>query len=392
MDKNTLIHNAKSVFHDNDNPISGAYFAPSRVNLIGEHIDYNGGYVLPFSISFGTWLVVIPNNLGIHRMFSENVPDKGVCSLPVDCFIPAVPNEWYNYPFGVIKEFYNKHFVLSPSDFYFFGNIPMASGLSSSASIEDVTAIALNDITKARLDTLSLVKMAKSCENNFVGMNCGIMDQFAICFGKKNKAVLLNCNSLDYSYIDFILPDDVTPLLINTNKPHNLIESKYNERCEECAEILKSINEVRKDKLIYLCELNSEEMDRYKTILHSEKLRRRFNHVVTENMRVFETVEALKAGKIDRVGRLMFASHHSLRYDYEVSGIELDTIVDIAKNTEGVIGARMTGGGFGGCVISLVKKNKVENFIKTVSDKYPNITGFSPSFYLVCSEDGAKKI
>lgn len=389
MIKEDILIKAQTVF-DSKNDFY-LFFAPCRANLIGEHIDYNGGRVLPFAISTGIYLAVAPNALGQHRFFSENFLEQGVINIPKCEYQHSLTHSWLNYPVGVLKEFADINVLLNDScDFYYYGNADFGAGLSSSAAIEMVTAVAINYITDSNLPMINLVKMSKSCENNFVGMNCGIMDQFIVGFGKAGNAVLLNCDNLKYSYVPFVLKD-ISIILINTNKVRKLTDSKYNERSMECLSVLHTINSIRKDKISCLCDINVDEIACYKHVL-DDVLYRRLQHVVTENDRVNKTVKALENNDIETVGKLLYASHDSLKNDYEVSCKELDVIVDVAYNQEGVLGARMTGAGFGGCVISLVKNEFVEAFKEKVEHDYVAKTKLILSFYDVACSDGAKKL
>ena len=369
--------------------MEGTFFAPGRVNLIGEHIDYNGGYVLPFAISCGTYLSIIPNETNMHRFYSENFKTDEYIYVDVDNIVPSTHTSWINYPLGIIAEFSKKGIQIPACDFAYKGDIPIGSGLSSSASIEVVTAYALNDIFNYQINLKELVLMSKSCENNFVGLNCGIMDQFIVGFGKENHALLLNCDTLDYKYVNFVL-DDMSVVVVNTNKVRKLSDSKYNERFAQCLKIKDIISKVR--KIDYLCELKVDEIEEYRQLIDDEILFKRLRHVLSENDRVFKTVDALNKNDFKRVGELLFMSHESLKQDYEVTGKELDAIVEYAVDIDGVLGARMTGAGFGGCAIALVKNYCVEHFKETIAKQYTRKTGLRASFYVVECSDGAKKI
>jgi len=362
------------------------YFAPGRVNLIGEHVDYNGGRVFPCALSYGTYLILREREDDSIFFASSNfeyktriTPDK----------ITKGNNEWVKYPMGVIDQFHQKGFRAKGMELLFAGNIPNGAGLSSSASVELVMSVALNELTGANLDQVELVKMSQKAENEFVGVNCGIMDQFAIGMGVKNHALALNCDNLEYD----LVPLEMTgyKLVIgNTNKQRGLADSKYNERRSECEIAVELIKQ--KQKIDFLCELNNEQFSTVESLLNSDVIRRRAKHVVTENQRVFKAIDALKQGKLEEFGLLMNASHDSLRDDYEVTGLELDTMVEEARKIEGVLGSRMTGAGFGGCTVSLVKEEAVENFIKTVGENYKNRVGLEPDFYVAEIGDGAKKL
>ncbi len=357
-------------------PAENAYFSPGRVNLIGEHIDYNGGLVMPCAITFGTSLLTSPNNDGVFRFISLNFDEKAEIPLK-DNYIKQ-NSHWYNYPLGVIQHFVKDGHKLAGLDLLFDGNIPIGSGLSSSASIEIVTAFALNELFNAGYSKLDLVKMAKSVENNFIGLNSGIMDQFAVAFGEKNKALMLNCNTLEYQAVDSNLGDHVLAI-INTNKPRKLAESKYNERVTECGEALKALQQEL--DITYLCDIDSETFKRYANLITNEVVLKRATHVIEENDRVKLAAKALANNDLDEFGRLMYASHHSLKDLYEVSGRELDMVVEYAKTNLQVAGARMTGAGFGGCAIALVTASGYEDFKNGVTQYYTEKIGYAPSVY-----------
>jgi galactokinase len=364
-------------------PADKAYFSPGRVNLIGEHIDYNGGLVMPCAITLGTSLLTAPNNEGVFRFISLNFDEKA--EIPLQDDYTKQNSYWYNYPLGVIQHFLKDGHKLKGIDFLFDGNIPIGSGLSSSASIEIVTAFALNELFNAGYSKLDLVKMAKSVENNFIGLNSGIMDQFAVAFGEKNKALMLNCNTLDYEAVDSNLGDHVLAI-INTNKPRKLAESKYNERVTECAEALTALQQEL--SISYLCDINSETFKKYAHLINSQVVLKRATHVIEENDRVKLAAKALASNNLPEFGRLMYASHRSLKELYEVSGKELDTVVEYAKTNLDVAGARMTGAGFGGCAIALVKASGYEDFKNGVTQFYSEKIGYAPSVYSSTIGDG----
>lgn len=364
-------------------PADNAYFSPGRVNLIGEHIDYNGGLVMPCAITFGTSLLTAPNNEGVFRFTSLNFDETAEIPLQDDYI--KQNSYWYNYPLGVIQHFLKDGHKLKGIDFLFDGNIPIGSGLSSSASIEIVTAFALNELFNAAYSKLDLVKMAKSVENNFIGLNSGIMDQFAVAFGEKNKALMLDCNTLDYEAVDSNLGDHVLAI-INTNKPRKLAESKYNERVTECAEALTALQQEL--TISYLCDINTETFKKYAHLITSQVVLKRATHVIEENDRVKLAAKALASNNLPEFGRLMYASHRSLKELYEVSGKELDTVVDYAKTNLDVAGARMTGAGFGGCAIALVKASGYEDFKNGVTQFYSEKIGYAPSVYRSTIGDG----
>ncbi|MGN7989454.1 galactokinase [Pedobacter sp. 22226] len=360
-----------------DKKAHAIYFTPGRVNLIGEHIDYNGGLVMPCAITLGTWLAIAPNQDHKFRFKSLNFENESIVESNV--LNEKDGNHWANYPVGVINEMIKDGKEITGLDFLFYGNIPIGSGLSSSASIEIATAYALNTHFNLGYDKLELVKIAKQVENDFIGLNSGIMDQFAVAFGEKNKAIVLDCETLKYKMVDVELGKYVLAI-INTNKPRELADSKYNERVAECQTALKQLNE--EITLHYLCELNAEKFALHSHVITDEVILNRATHVVKENDRVHLAAKALNGGNLEEFGRLMYASHESLRNLYEVSGKELDAVVDFCKDYEHVIGARMTGAGFGGCAISLLEKGFEEDFAKHLTDYYLAKIGYPAAIYI----------
>lgn len=364
-------------------PATQAYFSPGRVNLIGEHIDYNGGLVMPCAITFGTYLLTAPNNDGVFRFKSLNFKEE--LTIPLQNSYQKNGNGWYNYPLGVIHNFVQGGHQLQGLDMLFYGDIPIGSGLSSSASIEVVTAFALNHIFNSGYTKLDLVKLSKAVENIFIGVNCGIMDQFAVAFGEENKALMLNCETLDYKAVDSNLGDYLLAI-INTNKPRKLAESKYNERVQECATALAALQKNLDIKT--LCEIDTATFNQHKHLITDKTILDRAKHVVEENDRVKLAAVALSENNLAEFGRLMYASHDSLRTLYEVSGPELDTIVAYSKTNPNVAGARMTGAGFGGCAIALVKNSAFESFSRNLTDYYTQQIGYAPSVYSSLIGDG----
>ena len=359
-----------------------AYFSPGRVNLIGEHIDYNGGLVMPCAITFGTYLLVSPNSDNVLRFRSLNFDET--LDIPVQRY-SKTGQTWFNYPLGIIDYFLRNGHAMSGADLLFYGNIPISSGLSSSASIEVVTAFAFNELMDAGYSKLELVKLSQSVENNFIGVNCGIMDQFAVAFGEKNKALMLNCDTLDYEAVETNLQDNILAI-INTNKPRKLAESKYNERVQECRAALAALQQEL--DINYLCDIDTATYNKYSYLIKEETIAKRARHVIEENDRVKLAAGALSNNQLDEFGRLMYASHRSLRDLYEVSGKELDTIVEYCKTDANVAGARMTGAGFGGCAIALVKEEAFDDFSKAVTEYYQNKIGYAPAVYSSLIGDG----
>ena len=366
------------------------FFSPGRVNLIGEHTDYNGGHVFPCAIHRGTYALVKKRDDKKFRMYSENFENLGIIEFLLDNLVNEKKHKWVNYPKGVVKMFIEAGYKIdSGFDVLFYGNIPNGSGLSSSASIEIVTSIILKDLYNLDIDMVEMVKLSQKAENQFIGVNSGIMDQFAVGMGKKDNAILLDCNTLKYSYAPVILKDEVL-VIGNTNKKRGLADSKYNERRAECEEALKDLQ--KELDIQSLGELSVEEFNKSEKLIKNEINRKRAKHAVCENQRTIKAQKELMEGNLKEFGRLMNESHVSLRDDYEVTGIELDTMVEIAWNQEGVIGSRMTGAGFGGCTISIVKKNAVDKFIANVGKEYKERVGLNADFYVVNISDGAKKL
>ncbi|MBC7615417.1 MAG: galactokinase [Pedobacter sp.] len=367
-------------------PVS-SYFAPGRVNLIGEHIDYNGGLVMPCAITAGTWLLMAPNNDQVIRFSSVNFEEIG--SFNIQHSYQKTGHQWYNYPLGVFHELQKFDWMASGLDLLYFGNIPIGSGLSSSASIEVLTAFALNDYFSLGHDKLELVKLSKRVENDFIGVNSGIMDQFAIAFGETDKAIVLNCDSLKYKMVECNLGDYILAI-INTNKTRKLEESKYNDRVAECEEALLALQ--KEIKIANLCELTAEKFALHSHLITDESILKRATHVIKENDRVHLAAKALNAGELAEFGRLMYASHQSLKELYEVSGKELDAVVDFCHDYEHVIGARMTGAGFGGCAIALLKKGQEEDFAKQLTDNYVAKIGYPAAIYIHGIGNGVTKL
>lgn len=388
---NNLVKNFKKEFKKEEGISTEVFFAPGRVNLIGEHIDYNGGKVFPCALDFGTYAVVTKREDKTFRMHSENFKNLGIIEFSLDCLVYNKKDDWANYPKGVIKTFFNSGFDIdSGFDVLFFGNIPNGAGLSSSASIEVLTSVILKTLFNLNIDMIEMVKLSQKTENEFIGVNCGIMDQFSIGMGKKDHAVLLDCNTLEYSYAPFIL-SNASIIIANTNKRRGLGESKYNERRDSCENALKDLKE-NGVNIDTLCDMDSEMFENTKHFIKSEEAIPRVRHAVTENERVLKAMKCLKNGDISTFGKLMNSSHKSLKEDYEVTGIELDSLVEAAWDEEGTIGSRMTGAGFGGCTVSLVKNNCIEKFIENVGKKYKEKTGLEATFYIGNPSDGAKKL
>jgi len=366
------------------------FFAPGRVNLIGEHTDYNGGNVFPCAIDKGTYGLVSKRTDRTFRMYSENFADLGVMEFTLDELVNDKKHDWANYPKGVIKMFVEEGFKIdSGFDFLVSGNIPNGAGLSSSASIEMLTGIVLKDLFHLSIDPIAMALLGKKVENLFIGVNSGIMDQFAVAMGKKDHAILLDCNTLKYDYVPVVLKDEVI-VIANTNKRRGLADSKYNERRAECDEALAELQ--TKLPIKALGELSIEEFEANKDLIKSPIRQKRAKHAVYENQRTLKAQKELSAGNLAEFGKLMNQSHISLRDDYEVTGVELDTLAALAWEQAGVVGSRMTGAGFGGCTVSIVKKDKVDDFIKNVGEAYKNKIGYAADFYIAAVSEGARKL
>ena len=363
------------------------FFSPGRVNLIGEHTDYNGGYVFPCALSFGTYLMVRENGTREVRFATMNFDHRSTIQLDQP-FNPE-GKTWINYPVGVLNEFRKKAFEIRGIDLLYAGDIPNGAGLSSSASIEMVTAYAMNQLFGFGLDRWELVKLSQKAENLFVGVNCGIMDQFASGMGENDHALFLNCDTLDYEKVPLKL-EGMKIIIANTNKRRGLADSKYNERRSECESAVKSIQKER--QIRHLSELTLEEFNRVGHLIENETQRKRAKHVVAENHRTLQAVESLHAGDVVSFGQLMNQSHDSLRDDYEVTGRELDTLVEEARKIDGTLGSRMTGAGFGGCTVSIVKEEQVEKFVREVGKNYTEKTGLKADFYVAAVGNGSNQL
>lgn len=363
------------------------YFAPGRVNLIGEHTDYNGGYVLPCALQYGTYMIIRQIEEPVLRLASENFPFR--TEVPLSGTFSRIDEQWVNYPLGVMDQLRKQGLVLAGMEIMYCGDIPNNAGLSSSASIEMVTAFAINDIFRAGLTMMDLIRLSQMAENQFVGVNCGIMDQFAVGMGARNHAIFLNCRTLEYTTVPLKL-DGFTLMVANTNKRRGLADSKYNERVAECQKAVTCLNEAF--NISQLGEISFMQFFKEEDLIPDDLIRRRARHVISENQRVLNAVSCLWKRNILEFGALMDASHESLRDNYEVTGTELDTMVDEARKLPYVIGSRMTGAGFGGCTVSVVKTDEIDQFIDIVGKKYFEKTGLTPVFYAVEASDGVRKI
>ena len=367
------------------------YFAPGRVNLIGEHTDYNGGHVFPCALTMGTWAVV--RNRADRKLgfYSLNFEKLGIIETSLDELFPNKDAGWTNYPKGVMWAFEKRGYELTHGmDILIYGNIPNGSGLSSSASLEVLTGLMLKDTFGFEdLSMIDLALIGQYSENNFNGCNCGIMDQFASAMGKKDHAIFLDTNTLKYEYAPVVL-ENAKIVIINSKVKHSLVDSAYNDRRNECETALKELQKV--SNIQTLGDLTEDVFEEIKDAIKDPVRQKRAKHAVYENQRTLKAVKALENNDIDTFGKLMNESHNSLRDDYEVTGKELDTLVDLASKQEGTIGSRMTGAGFGGCTVSIVKKPMVEKFIENVGKEYKEKIGYDADFYVANIGSGTREI
>ena len=371
-------------------PGEALFFYPGRVNLIGEHTDYNGGMVFPCAITFGTYAVVSKRTDSCMRLFSNNFKEKGIIDVALQTLHYVKKDDWANYVKGVLYFLQQEGFEIPCGlNILIEGNIPNGAGLSSSASLEVLTGTILKETFQLPISKLDIIKLSQKAENQFVGMNCGIMDQFIIGMGKKDHAIALDTGTLEYTYAPVQLKQ-ASIVIMNTNKQRGLTDSKYNERRAECEHALSQLQTVVKIK--NLCDLKETEFEKVQHIITSPVERKRARHAVLENIRVKKAIAALEKNDIEEFGALMNASHISLRDDYEVTGIELDTLVESAWNQSGTIGARMTGAGFGGCAIAIVRNDDIEDFTAAVRREYTQAIGYEPDFYIASIGDGAGKL
>ena len=378
---------AKFIEKYGEGEING-YFSPGRVNLIGEHTDYNGGFVFPCALSFGIYCLIRTTERKSVRFASLNMPFEA--EVKVEDLNIAIGKEWVNYPIGVFAQFMKKGLTFDKgADLLFYGDVPTGAGLSSSAALEVVTGVVINDTYGFGIDRIELAKMGQKAEHEFALVNCGIMDQFVSAMGKKDHAVFLNCDTLSYDLVPVKL-DGVKIVISNTNSPHKLDSGKYNERVAECQAAVKAIQPYQ--QISALGEISWEDFLKVEDKIENEIVRKRARHVVSEIQRTTDAVKALRAGDLAKFGVLMNGSHDSLRDDYEVTGFELDTMVEEGRKIEGVIGTRMTGGGFGGCTVSLVREEAIDTFIEQVGKNYLEKTGLKPLFYVAEIGDGGKKL
>lgn len=367
------------------------YFSPGRVNLIGEHTDYNGGHVFPCALTLGTYGAARKKEDNKIHLYSMNLDSFGVVEASLDDLTNKKEYNWANYPLGVVWAFKEKgHTITSGFDMVIWGNIPNGSGLSSSASLEVLTGVILTDLFEIKdLSMTDLALIGQYSENNFNGCNCGIMDQFAVAMGKKDHAIFLDTSDLSYEYAPCVL-DGAKIVITNSKVKHSLVDSAYNDRRNECAAALKALQSEL--DIQALGDLTPEEFEAHKSLIKDEIQLQRAKHAVYENQRTIDAVTALKAGDIERFGKLMNQSHISLRDDYGVSCEEIDILVDLAWKIPGVLGSRITGGGFGGCTVSIVKDESIDTFIETIGKTYLEKVGHEAEFYTVDIGDGASRL
>ena len=385
MDKKVINDKFTEIFGEQ---AEATFFSPGRINLIGEHTDYNGGHVFPCAISLGTYGAACKREDNKLRFYSANFEDLGIIETSLDDLKYDKKDNWVNYAKGMIyflKE--TGHDVDKGMDIFIEGNIPNGSGLSSSASLEMLIGVIAQELFNLDIDRVDLVKLGMETENKFIGVNSGIMDQFAVGMGKQNQAILLDTNTLEYSYAPVDMGNNVI-VIMNTNKRRELADSKYNERRSECETAVGELQ--AKLDIKTLGELDAQTFDEYAYLIEDENRLKRARHAVWENQRTMQAQAALEEGDLEKFGRLVNASHVSLEHDYEVSGIELDTLAHTAWKQEGVLGARMTGAGFGGCGIAIVDKDKVEAFKENVGKVYTEKIGYAPAFYIAEIADGTK--
>ncbi|MBS1616984.1 MAG: galactokinase [Bacteroidetes bacterium] len=381
-----MILELKDLFDKAGNTGYQEYFAPGRVNLIGEHIDYNGGLVMPIAISHGIKAIFKGNSESLIQL--KSTTHSNLTLFTAETIPEAYSSEigWCNYPAGVIQRLQNDGLKLDGFNLFFDSNLPEGSGLSSSAAIEVLTAFSLITEYGGKIDLPEIAVLCQQVENEFIGVKCGIMDQFAVANCKKDHALLLNCNTLQHEHIPFEL-DDYALLVVNSKKPRSLIKSAYNERkaeSDEAVRVLKSNGALAEGQ--YLVDATMEAV----AGIGDDVIRRRARHVVSENLRVKHAANALRMGDLHTFGRLMTASHTSMKEDYEVTGLEMDTLAETAQNIDGCLGARMTGGGFGGCAIALVRKNAIQSFTDILSRRYEMVTGLQCEIYVSQACDGVR--
>jgi galactokinase len=386
----SLVNQFDEIFPQQDGGEVRTFFSPGRINLIGEHTDYNGGHVFPCAITYGTYGIVRKRNDNLVRLYSMNFPKRGVIEFSLNNLEYQKKHNWANYPKGMIHYIQEAGWKLTAGvEVLIYGNIPNGAGLSSSASLEMLIGVIVDELFAFNIDRIDLVKLGKKVENEFIGVNSGIMDQFAVGMGKKNSGILLDCNTLTYEYAPLELTQHQI-IIMNTNKRRELAESKYNKRRGECESALAFLQ--KELDIQSLGELTEAEFEMHKHLIPEDVLQRRAKHAVYENQRTLKALQELRAGNLEKFGRLMNDSHHSLRDDYEVTGVELDTLVVAAWQHKGTLGSRMTGAGFGGCAIALVETSQTESFIEEVGKKYKEEIGYEAEFYVASIGEGTTEL
>lgn len=390
MDIQQLINTFYEVFPAVGQEDVRIFFSPGRINLIGEHTDYNGGHVFPSAITFGTYGVSRTRDDQLVKLYSMNFPETGVIEFSLNEMEYRTEHSWANYPKGMIRYIQEAYGLLPGGlDILINGNIPNGAGLSSSASLEMLIGVIVSEMYGLEIDRIELIKLGKKVENEFIGVNSGIMDQFAVGMGKRDTGILLDCNTLKYEYAPLDLKGYLI-VIMNTNKRRELADSKYNERRNECQRALSRLKTIL--DIQELGDLSEEEFEANKELIDDETLIKRARHAVYENQRTLKALKALRSGELRTFGKLMNDSHHSLRDEYEVTGKELDTLVEAAWKQDGALGARMTGAGFGGCAIAIIESDKVDEFIRKVGSEYKEKIGYKADFYVASVGEGAKEI
>ncbi|MCT2535443.1 galactokinase [Aquibacillus koreensis] len=388
MKLHDLTETFQSIFNTDQTP--RAFFAPGRINLIGEHTDYNGGHVFPAAISFGTYAVAARRSDNKIRFYSINFKDIGIVECELSNLDYNKAHHWANFPKGMLQYFQKEGYTLSTGfDLLIYGNIPNGAGLSSSASIELVTGVMLEKLYHLNVDRIRMIQIGQLVENNYIGVNTGIMDQFAIGKAKEDHAILLDCQTLAHQYAPLDLQNHVI-MIINTNKRRELAESKYNERRKQCEQALLDLQ--TELSINSLGDLTPEAFEKNKHLIQNAVNQKRAKHAVYENHRTLEAFDKLKQHDLRSFGQLMNHSHLSLQHDYEVTGVELDTIVEAAWKQEGVLGARMTGAGFGGCALAIVHQDHLVGFQQNIKQSYYEKIGYYPTFYIATIGAGAKEM
>lgn len=364
------------------------WFAPGRVNLIGEHTDYNGGYVLPCAIKKGIYCAAKKRGDDRVRLYSSSFPDDGIIEVTFGGLLEMDKNSWSSYPLGMFLMVLRQAYHISGLDLFYDSDLPEGAGLSSSAAIEVVTIALIADVFELPIAKCEMALSGQYVENEIIGVSCGIMDQYTVAFGKKDRALLLNTRRLEHEY--YRIPKDVSFIAVNSGVKHSLASSAYNERRAQCNTALNDLN--RQRYIPALCTLDVKEFEAMRSQIKDQVCRKRAHHAIYENQRVKESASALIDNKPEKFGRYMLESHISLRDDYEVSCEELDFLVDTAMGIEGVYGARMTGGGFGGCTINLVRKDAADSFRSAIREAYSKAYGIDPMIIDVEPGDGVRRI